>query len=131
MVNVLLVEDSALVSHNLIEMLSGISGVDVIGLTVDEEEAIESFNALLPDVVILDLHLRQGSGFGVLAHIKKSHASVKVVVLSNYANESYIKRCMQGGADYFFDKSFQFFKVGDVLKRMASDGCAGESLRSE
>ena len=119
---VFIVEDSEMVRKNLQTMLTAISGVAVVGHAVDEAGALEGIDALLPDAVILDLHLQQGSGFNVLANIKKHHAATKVIVLSNYANESYITRCRQDGADYFFDKSFQFMLVGAVLEQLISPG---------
>lgn len=124
---VFIVEDSEIVRENLQTMLSGISGVAVAGHAVDEAGAIEGIDALLPEVVILDLHLQHGSGFNVLANIKKYHAATKVIVLSNYANDSYISLCKRTGADYFFDKSFQFMLVGAVLEQLMSpDGLDGE-----
>ena len=127
MVKVFIVEDSEVVRENLKTMLSAISGVAVAGHAVDEAGAMERIDALLPDVVILDLHLQPGSGFNVLVNIKKYYAAIKVIVLSNYASESYITRCRQAGADYFFDKSFQFMLVGAVLEQLISpEGLDGE-----
>ena len=124
---VFIVEDSEVVRKNLQTMLSGISGVAVAGHAVGEAGAIECIDSLLPDVVILDLHLQHGSGLNVLLNIKKYHAATKVIVLTNYANESYISRCRQAGADYFFDKSFQFRLVGEVLEHLISPvGLDGE-----
>lgn len=118
--NVFIVEDSEIVRENLQIMLSGISGVEVVDFAVDEAGAIEGIDTLLPDVVILDLHLQTGSGLNVLADIKKYHAATKVIVLSNYATENYVSRCKQSGADYFLDKSFQFMLVGAVLEQLVS-----------
>jgi len=121
-VNVFIVEDSEVVRKNLQTMLSGIPGIAVVGHAVDEAGAVESIDSLLPDVVILDLHLQHGSGFNVLANIKKHHSSIKCIVLSNYAGDSYIRLCRQIGADYFFDKSFQFMLVGAVLEQLMLPG---------
>lgn len=118
--NVFVVEDSAVVRERLYAMLSAISGVKVIGFAENEAGSIERINTLLPDVVILDLHLQLGMGLNVLFHIKKHHASVKVVVLSNYSNALYVSSCRQAGADYFFDKSFQFMSVGKLLEQLMS-----------
>ena len=115
-----IVEDSGVVRESLKAMLSGIPGVALAGHAVDEAGAIERIDALLPDVVILDLHLQSGTGFNVLASVKKTHAATKVIVLSNYASEIYISRCRQAGADYFLDKSFQFMLVGAALEQQMS-----------
>lgn len=121
-VNVLIVEDSELVYQHLRVMLSEIPGVKLAGRAADEQGAIKAMDSLLPDVVILDLHLHEGSGFNVLADIKERHAATKVIVLSNYASDSYIRFCRELGADHFFDKSFQFELVGAMLELMSSCG---------
>jgi DNA-binding NarL/FixJ family response regulator len=126
---VFIVEDSEIVRENLKRMLSGISGIGLAGYAVDEAGAIEGIDRLLPDVVILDLHLQAGSGLYVLENIKKYHAATKVIVLSNNATKHYVSHCKQSGADYFFDKSYQFKLVGEVLEQfISSEGLVGEFL---
>jgi DNA-binding NarL/FixJ family response regulator len=124
---VYVVEDSPAVRETLYAMLSDIPGVKVIGYAADEAAAIEGIALLLPDVVILDLHLLYGTGFNVLTRVKKHQPEIKVVVLSNYASAMYVSGCKQAGADFFFDKSFQFMLVGKVLAQLMSpDGTDGE-----
>ncbi|MDO8350711.1 MAG: response regulator transcription factor [Gallionella sp.] len=125
--NVFIVEDSSAVRESLHTLLSDITGVTVIGYAADEAGAIERINALLPDFVILDLHLQQGTGLNVLINLKKTHARMKVAVLSNYASALYVSACKQSGADYFFDKSFQFMLLGQLLAQLVSpEGLDGE-----
>lgn len=117
---VFIVEDSSAMREGLISMLSDTTGVEVIGHAVDEKGAIERIDALLPDVVLLDISLQPGSGLNVLEHIKKQHAEIKVVVLTNYADEFYAKRCKSAGAEHFFDKTFQFEQVRAVFSEMGA-----------
>jgi len=125
--NVFIVEDSSAVRESLHQMLSDIHGVSVVGYAADEAGAIEGINTLLPDFVILDLHLQQGTGLNVLTNVKKNHARMKVAVLSNYASALYVSACRQSGADYFFDKSFQFMLLGKLLTQLtAPEGLNGE-----
>ncbi|MDO9011434.1 MAG: response regulator transcription factor [Gallionella sp.] len=118
--NVFIVEDSSAVRESLHTLLSGIAGVSVIGFAADEADAIERINTLQPDFVILDLHLQQGTGLNVLINVKKFHVRMKVAVLSNYASALYVSACRQSGADYFFDKSFQFMLLGQLLAQLVS-----------
>lgn len=113
---VFIVEDSETTRNDLLNMLSDISGVEFSGHAVDEAGAIEGIDSLLPDIVTLDLHLRQGSGINVLAYIKKHHAAIRVIVLSNFVGEPYVSLCRQ--ADYFFNKSFQFMFVGAAIEQL-------------
>lgn len=124
---VFIVEDSAIVCEILHAMLSRIFCVAVVGFADDEAGAIEGIETLLPDVVILDLHLQQGTGLNVLLHVKKHHAAVKVIVLSDCADALYLSICRQAGADYLFDKSLQFMLIEKVLAQMMSpNGSDGE-----
>lgn len=113
--NVFIVEDSEIVRGHMQSMLSAIPGVDVVGYAVDELGAIERINTLLPDVVTLDISLQPGSGLRVLENIKKEHPAIKVIVLTNYTDEFYANSCKLAGADYFFDKTFQFSRVRSAL----------------
>lgn len=113
--NVFIVEDSDIVREHMESMLSAIPGVEVVGYAVDELGAIERINTLLPDVVTLDISLKPGSGISVLENIKKQHPKIKVIVLTNYTDEFSANSCKRAGADYFFDKTFQFSRVRSAL----------------
>ena len=101
--------------ESLRSMLSDFHDVKIVGYAADEAGAIEQIYALLPDVVILDLNLRSGSGIAVLKNIKKYYAGIKVMVLTNCTDEFYVDACKRANADYFFDKSFQFMQVREVF----------------
>jgi len=114
-VNVFIVENSEIARETLQSALSDMSDVKVVGYAVDEPNAINRIGALQPDVVILDLGLQTGSGVGVLENIKKCHTTIKVIVFTHYTDEFCVDRCKSAGADYFFDKSFQFMQLREVL----------------
>ena len=63
---VLLIEDSASLAARLIELVNPLPDVDLIDTVDTEADALDRISAGSPDVLILDLHLREGSGFGVL-----------------------------------------------------------------
>jgi len=70
-----------------------------------------------------------GSGIDVLRSIKKDRPAPIVMMLTNYPYPQYRKRCMDVGADCFFDKSSEFNMVTDALKQIIQDShtqqCAG------
>ena len=63
---VLLVEDTMLVTDQLRELLQSTVQKPEVLVAVTEEDALSQIDAFEPHVVILDLKLRQGTGFGVL-----------------------------------------------------------------
>jgi len=113
--NVFVVEDSDIVRGHIHSMLSVIPGVNVIGYAADELDAIRRIEELLPDVVTLDISLHTGSGIQVLESVKELHPEIKVIVLTNYTDDFTAKSCKNAGADYFFDKTFQFPRMRSVL----------------
>lgn len=117
---VFLVDDSPQIRQKLTELLYELDGVEIIGQASQAVDAIDSILAVKPEAVLLDLHLNgQGNGFEVLERIKQEPTAPKVIVLTNYPNPQYRKRCLQAGADFFFDKSYEFEKVVPVLDKLA------------
>jgi DNA-binding NarL/FixJ family response regulator len=114
-----------LVSERLVSLLSDVEGVDVVGTAVSAEEGIEGISRSKPDVVILDIRMPARNGISVLEEIKRQESPPTVVMLTNYPYPQYRKKCMEAGADYFFDKSGEFHKVTDVLERMVAEEAKG------
>jgi DNA-binding NarL/FixJ family response regulator len=114
------VDDSAILRQRLVEMLSELERVEVVGEAEGRDEAIAEITHLEPDVVILDIRLQQGNGIEVLTEIKKSKASPIVIMLTNYPHTQFREKCIQAGADYFFYKATEFSKVKEVVRDLAS-----------
>jgi two-component system OmpR family response regulator len=112
---VLLVEDSELLAKHLLEQLTAIPHVDPLGVVGTEQEAVESVQKLKPDLLVLDLHLKKGTGFGVLTALSKAGKLPVVIVLTNYALPQYRERALQLGASYFLDKSNEFDRLPAII----------------
>ena len=118
---VLIVDDSAIVRERLKAMLSEITELEDISQAEDVPEAIRTFEKLHPEVVILDIRMPGGSGIEVLQKMKKGNQSPLVIVLTNYPYPQYRRKCIDAGADFFFDKSTEFDKVTEVLKQLSQN----------
>ncbi len=116
---VLLVEDSRLLAEHLLEQLKSIPWVEALGVVDTEKDAVDAVLAQLPDLIILDLHLKQGTGFGVLAALAKMSNAPTAIVLTNYDLPQYRERATILGAKYFLDKSNEFDRlpaiIGDLI----------------
>jgi DNA-binding NarL/FixJ family response regulator len=113
---ILLVEDSRLLAQHLIEQLASIPSVEALGVVDTEQDAITTITRNTPDLIILDLHLKQGTGFGVLAALSKLSKPPITVVLTNYALPQYRERANALGARFFLDKSNEFDRLPVIIR---------------
>jgi DNA-binding NarL/FixJ family response regulator len=117
---VFVVEDSAAVRERLVEMIREVEDVEVVGEAWSYEEAVAGIRDVLPDVAILDIKLADdtGSGIDVLAEVRKTMPSIRAIVMSNYATPQHVKASADAGAEYFLDKSEDFERIPEILRRM-------------
>ena len=103
---VFIADDSPPVAEMLTELIRFPGKVDVIGVGDTEAGTIESIRAMKPDVVVLDLQLKTGSGTNVIRAVRANAelAHVRLVVTSNHVSPQMRAGCMQLGADDYFDK---------------------------
>lgn len=119
--SVLLVEDSALLATRLAELIRQLPNVDLIDVVATESDARARIEEFSPHVVILDLQLRAGSGFGVLRAISGREHRPKVAVLTNFGLVEYQRVAEALGADVFLDKARDYFRLPALLTRFASE----------
>jgi DNA-binding NarL/FixJ family response regulator len=116
--NVFIVDDSPVVRERLKVMLSEIKEVEIFGEAENVADALKMMKKLPPDLMVLDIRLKEGNGFDLLKVIKQSHPDLKVIMLTNYPYPQYKKRALEMGADHFFDKSVDFEKVIEVISEL-------------
>lgn len=118
-----LIEDSSLLRLILDARLGELSGVEVVGGADEESTAIELLRRRQPDLAIVDLKLRAGSGLGVLQELfrhPERFGHPKTVVFSHHDQALVRERCFALGADRFFDKATQMEALLDYVRRALS-----------
>jgi DNA-binding NarL/FixJ family response regulator len=117
---ILLVEGSEPVRQSMKKLLAVIADAEIIGEAETSGAALQLIEKLQPEVVIMGVVLKGGSGFDVLKEIRNREYSPMVIILTNYASSPFRKKALQAGADFFFDKSTEFEKVVEVLKQKSA-----------
>lgn len=120
--NIFIVDDSAVIRERLKTMLSEIPEVKIAGEAKDTTEATTLIPKLKPNIVILNIRMPGGNGNDVLNEIKRKNNAPIVIMLTNYPYPQYRKKCIEKGADFYFDKSTEFDKINEVLKRCLLKG---------
>lgn len=120
---VFIADDSSEIRKRIIAMLSDlVERIEMIGEAENVQDAINSIHEFEPDVVILDIRMPGGSGIDVLKKIKKKNEVPVIIILTNYSHSQYRKKCMEAGADFFFDKSRDFEEIVKVVSGISGGG---------
>ena len=119
---VYVVEDSAILRRVLAAAIETAGGV-LVGSSTDADSAIAELSTLQPDLVLIDIALKSGTGFDVLEALRKLDprpAPIKVV-LTNHAYDEYRHMSAQLGASAFFDKTTETSQVLALIGALAGE----------
>ena len=103
-IRILLVEDHALVRAGIRELLNKIEHVTVVGESSTGREALDALQSLPVDIVLMDIAMPDMSGLEALTRIRQLQPSIRVIMLSMYANEEYVLQALRSGAQGYLLK---------------------------
>lgn len=109
---VLLVEDSQRIADRLRELLQE-QGVHVLAVVDNEQSALRALREMHVDLLILDLQLKVGTGFGVLEALGTQRPPT--IVMTNYALPQYMERARHFGVEHFLNKSRDFERLPGIV----------------
>ena len=115
---VLLVEDSRVLSERMRESLEGLDNVEVVGAVADESAAVAAVRQHAVDVIVLDLQLKEGTGFGVVQRLGKTRP--KIIVFTNYMLPEYQRLASSLGVEYFLNKSLDYERLPQLLAEIGA-----------
>lgn len=97
-IGVLLVDDHPVVRLGLRALLDGEADLEVVGEAGDGPGALERYQALRPDVVLMDLRLPGVDGPESIAAIRRHDPEAKIIVITTYDGDEDVFRAVQAGA---------------------------------
>jgi CheY-like chemotaxis protein len=118
---VFIADDSKPITEMLTELLSDQGRIEIIGIGESEASAIEAIRRLKPDVVVLDLQLKTGSGTNVIRAVRADPglASTRLFVTSNYVSSQMKAGCLELGADDYYDEVKELGALTSKLGELA------------
>jgi two-component system secretion system response regulator SalR len=117
---ILIVEDSKLTAEQICELISKSYPEVKCSVVSTENEALSAMAENSPDVIVLDLHLAKGTGFGVLKQMDALEKRPLVIVMTNYALPQYRDFALLRGANYFLDKAVSMYELPNILRSFIS-----------
>lgn len=121
---VLLVDDHQVVRLGVRTLIDDQPGMRVVGEAGTVRQAVSRARELVPDIVVLDIRLPDGSGVDACRQIKADLPETRVIVLTSFPDDEVILDAIACGADGYVLKQIGSAELVDALRRVGR----GESL---
>jgi len=103
-IRIAIVDDHPIVRSGLAAILSRHPNLQIVGEAEDVRGGIELADAHQPDVMIVDLGLRSGSGLDLVRDVKARHPAIGILVVSMYDDSLFAERAIRAGARGYVNK---------------------------
>jgi DNA-binding NarL/FixJ family response regulator len=98
-IRVLIVDDHPVVREGFSQLFEFVDGIEVVGTAATAEDGMQSIDMLVPDVVLLDLHLPDGDGATMAGRVRTRHPDVHVVIFTAGADPAEVRQASAAGVD--------------------------------
>ncbi|MDP9133113.1 MAG: response regulator transcription factor [Nitrospirota bacterium] len=122
-VRVLLVEDHTLVRAGFRALLEKLEGIQVIGEVSNGRDALKMSKEMAPEVVLMDIAMPEMNGLEATSRMRQECPGTKVLMLSMYTNEEYLKEALRAGAAGYLLKDADRAELELAIKTV----CRGET----
>jgi len=117
---IVIVDDHPVVRLGLKQALSSYSDFEVCGEAEGAPEALSVIDDVCPDVVIVDVSLKNGSGLNLVKQLTTKDSSIKALVSSMHDETLYAERALRAGAKGYINKDKGLEKMVEALRKIHS-----------
>lgn len=115
-IRLLVADDHHLIREGLSALFASQGDMQIVGEAVDGREAVAQFDALTPDILLLDLQMPGLNGLDVIAAIKRRHPLARIIVLTTYEGDHLASRAINSGAQAYLLKSAVRRELLDTIR---------------
>ena len=115
--NILVVDDAAFMRMMIKDILTK-NGYNVAGEAENGAKALEKYNEVKPDLVLMDITMPEVDGIQALKNIKAADPNAKVIMCSAMGQQAMVIESIQAGAKDFIVKPFQPDRVLEAVKQV-------------
>jgi DNA-binding NarL/FixJ family response regulator len=115
---VVLADDHKMVLAGIGALVRAIEGATVVAEAGNGREAVEAARAHAPDLVIMDIAMRELNGIDATARIRAEAPATRVLILSMHAGEDFVRRALRAGATGYLVKDSAPFELRTAIEAM-------------
>lgn len=116
MIRLLLVEDQTILRHGLKRLLDAQPDLQVVGEAENGQQALDRFEQLQPDIVLMDVRMPIMDGVTATRLIGERFSHAKVLVLTTFADDEYVSQAMKFGASGYLLKDTSAEDLADAIR---------------
>ncbi|KQW30196.1 MULTISPECIES: response regulator [Pseudomonas] len=121
-IRVALVDDHSLVRDGIKALLSVMPQLDVVGEAENGAQAIEMVGRCQPDLLLMDIGLKDKNGLELTRLLGKQYPSLKILILSMYDNHEYVSESVRSGASGYVLKNAPSREIIAAIEAIISGG---------
>lgn len=115
---IIIVDDDALIRESLSLTLSLEDDIQVVGEAEDGSIALALCEKLQPDIVLMDIRMPNIDGIGATRLIKEKFPTVKIMMLTTFADKANIQQALAAGADGYLLKTDETETIAGKLRAL-------------
>ena len=116
-ISLVIADDHPLILAGLASLFESETGFRLLGQGMNAAQAVELYDRLRPDLMLVDLNM-PGGGLEAIAQVRKRHAEAKVVILTTYEGDENVHRALHAGASAYLLKQAGFDEILHCLRQV-------------
>jgi DNA-binding NarL/FixJ family response regulator len=122
MIRLLLVDDQRLMRDGLRILLELESDFEVVGEAEDGARALECYQELAPDVVLMDIRMPVMDGVEATRRLREFDPNARIIILTTFDDNEYIFEGLRAGARGYLLKDVSGEELADAIRKVAAGG---------
>ena len=114
---ILIVDNHDIARKGLAMLVSRQNGLSVVAEAGTAADALKKVRESVPDVIVMDTLLPDGSGIEVCRDIRDENPNVKVLMLTSYGDQTAVVESIMAGASGYIFKKAQSQEISDVIRK--------------
>jgi DNA-binding NarL/FixJ family response regulator len=117
-ISLVIADDHPLILAGIATLIESEPSFELLGQAVDAVQAVEQYERLRPDVLLIDLNM-PGGGLEAIAQVKAMDTDAKIVILTTYEGDEDVHRGLRAGASAYLLKQAGFEEIVHCVRQVA------------
>ncbi len=121
-IQVLIVDDHAIVREGIISLLARRKDIQVVGEAADGKQAVAQAVSLLPDVILMDIAMPVMNGLEATLELRRILPAARILVLTQYESKEYVLPLLRAGAAGYLPKRARANELVNAIRAVHLEG---------